>query len=75
MLLYLGSSYDKILITWQEPITPNGVIQSYQLSRNNTTPWSFTPQADKVTISCAHLFFKSFLDWPDVCTLRIRSSN
>ena len=34
--------YDQLLVQWTDPIQSNGVIQSYQLLRNNSMPpWSF----------------------------------
>ena len=30
-------------ITWSPPDQPNGILQSYQLKRNDSVPWSFAP--------------------------------
>ena len=34
---------DSVAITWFTPDQPNGIIQSYRLQRNQSTPWSFGP--------------------------------
>ncbi|KAH3846702.1 hypothetical protein DPMN_089004 [Dreissena polymorpha] len=33
---------DSVIVTWVTPDKPNGIIQSYRLQRNQSTPWSFT---------------------------------
>ena len=41
---YVTDQVDSLRITWAPPDQPNGIIQSYQLKRNYSVPWSFTPQ-------------------------------
>lgn len=38
---YIPDSIDRLKITWSPPTRSNGVIQSYQLQRNNSVPLSF----------------------------------
>ncbi|XP_078675414.1 usherin-like isoform X2 [Branchiostoma floridae x Branchiostoma belcheri] len=39
---YIGSNARTLRIKWTAPATPNGVIQSYQLQRNDSAPISFS---------------------------------
>ncbi|XP_052767673.1 usherin-like isoform X2 [Mya arenaria] len=38
---------DSVVVTWATPDRPNGIIQSYSLQRNKSTPWSFTALEEK----------------------------
>ena len=44
IIAYFGSSYDMLKITWNAPQFANGIIQSYELRRNDSVPFSFTPK-------------------------------
>ena len=46
-LYYVGNKHDELRITWEEPVRPNGVLQNYKLRRNDSVPWSFTPDEPK----------------------------
>ena len=39
---YIGNRYDALHIEWSVPTKANGILQSYQLKRNNSVPFSFT---------------------------------
>ena len=41
---YVTEEVDSLRITWMPPDRSNGILQSYQLKRNDSVPWSFTPQ-------------------------------
>ena len=41
---YVTDQVDSLVITWRPPDRSNGILQSYQLRRNISVPWSFTPQ-------------------------------
>lgn len=44
---YVLDQTDALQITWETPYEPNGIIQSYQLHRNDSVPWSFTAVDEK----------------------------
>ena len=43
VVLHFANEHDKLRITWTAPTRANGILQSYQLQRNQTVPWSFGP--------------------------------
>lgn len=45
----VGSSFDTLAVTWTAPRVTNGEVVSYQLQRDDNTPWSFTPLDDMVS--------------------------
>ena len=47
MVSHVPGQHDKLRITWHEPTTLNGILQSYQLQRNTSIPWSFGPNDDR----------------------------
>ncbi|ESO94175.1 hypothetical protein LOTGIDRAFT_118598, partial [Lottia gigantea] len=38
---HIGQSVNMLLVEWDEPAQPNGVIQRYQIKRNSSIPFSF----------------------------------
>ena len=44
MVSHVAGEFGQIKITWNEPVKMNGLLQSYQMQRNNTIPWSFAPE-------------------------------
>ena len=45
---HVPGEFGQLRITWNEPVKMNGLLHSYQLQRNNTIPWSFAPEDDRV---------------------------
>ena len=50
-IVFEGSSFDTLALTWTVPRVTNGMIVGYQLQRNNSTPWSFSPEDPMVNIA------------------------
>ena len=42
-VFYVTDVVDSLRITWAPPDQANGILQSYQLKRNDSVPWSFAP--------------------------------
>ncbi|KAL5008917.1 hypothetical protein ScPMuIL_014498, partial [Solemya velum] len=43
VISYITDVTSGLHIAWSQPTSPNGIIQSYQLQRNDSIPLSFTP--------------------------------
>jgi usherin len=59
---------DALQITWQTPDRPNGIIQSYQLQRNNSVPLSFTAIEEKKYIDTDLIAFTYYKYTITVCS-------
>ena len=64
----VAGAYDKLKVEWMEPSTANGVIQSYQLQRNETTPWSFSATDIKEYVDTGLVAYEYYSYVITVCT-------
>ncbi len=48
MVSHVPGEFSSLKVTWNEPLQMNGVLHSYQLQRNNSIPWSFSPEEDRM---------------------------
>ncbi len=44
---HVGTASDRLYVTWKQPSQPNGIIQMYQLRRNDSVLWVFEPEDAK----------------------------
>ena len=42
-VLQISSEHDRLQVEWLPPDHANGLIQTYQIQRNGSVPWSFAP--------------------------------
>ena len=64
----VANDHDRLRITWSAPLRANGLIQGYQLQRNQSVPWSFGPNEVKEYIDDGLTAYSVFAYKVTACT-------
>ena len=67
-LSHIGNEYDRILIRWLPPASPNGIIQNYRLQRNDSVPWGFSPSDSLEYIDTGLVAYTVYAYTVEACT-------
>ena len=68
MVSHVPGEFGELKVTWNEPVKMNGLLQSYQLQRNNSIPWSFAPEDDRMHTDTGLLAYTFYSYRVTACT-------
>ena len=68
MVSHVAGEFEKLKITWNEPVKMNGLLHSYQLQRNSTIPWSFAPEDERTYTDSGLMAFTYYSYRITACT-------
>jgi usherin len=68
ILSHIGTEFDRVLVKWSPPASPNGILQNYRLRRNNSVPWGFSPSEPLEYIDTGLVAYTVYAYTVEACT-------